>query len=505
MIQILRNNQRALMLVVAVLTIVAFIFLYNTTQLDELSSIQNPTIYGKPLDRLAIDRQVKNYQLTMALGQYELLEKLGGTAPDQDRAITDYIWNVLVLRHEAGALGILPTDSQVAAHIKSLPLFQTSGQFDPAKYAAFVGEQLTPRGFTELQLEEVVRDVLKLEAVAAVVEAPAALGKGEIESAKRFFQPVTAQFVKFEAAAGADSITVTNEEVAAFHQQNQAALQSGETRDVEVLVFALPDNAPADGKERVNALQKLADAASKAASQMASTAESLEQAAAKAGARFLKLAGLERSGDTDSDDVENAIDRTATADLASAAFLLDRAGATSDVIQSGDAFYILRVSSISPARPLTLDEARDRIEEQIKAQKAQQAFQARATSGFAALQSAVQSGKSFAEAAAAQNLKIESLSGVAPSSEKAGPDERQVAAATLFLKDGELSPLERASWGAFVVSLQSRGEPDAKALATREEEIREGILRNKRDLLFMEWIRANREAARITVPGAPGQ
>ena len=74
MIQIFRKNQRGLMLLVAFITIVAFVFLYNTDQLDELASTQNPTIYGKSLNPAAIDRQVRNYQLTAALGEFDLLE-----------------------------------------------------------------------------------------------------------------------------------------------------------------------------------------------------------------------------------------------------------------------------------------------------------------------------------------------------------------------------------------------------------------------------------------------
>ena len=89
------------MLVVAVLTIVAFIFLYNTTQLDELATVKNPTIYGKSLTPLAIDRQVKNYQLTLALGPLDLLQKLGGASQDQDRALTEFVWNLLVLQHQS--------------------------------------------------------------------------------------------------------------------------------------------------------------------------------------------------------------------------------------------------------------------------------------------------------------------------------------------------------------------------------------------------------------------
>jgi vacuolar-type H+-ATPase subunit D/Vma8 len=38
------------------------------------------------------------------------------------------------------------------------------------------------------------------------------------------------------------------------------------------------------------------------------------------------------------------------------------------------------------------------------------------------------------------------------------------------------------------------------AFGARESQIRESLLRNKRDLLFMEWLRVSREAARITMP-----
>ena len=124
MIQIFRKNQRVLMIVIACLTIVSFILLYNTHELDLLASGKNPSIYGKALNPVAIERQVKNYQLTLSLGQFELLRSLGGTAQDRDAALTDFVWNLLVLQHQSRALGIEPTDSQVANRIKEIPLFQ---------------------------------------------------------------------------------------------------------------------------------------------------------------------------------------------------------------------------------------------------------------------------------------------------------------------------------------------------------------------------------------------
>ena len=170
------------MIIIATLTIVAFILLYNTRQIDELANLQNPTIYGRSLNPAAIDRQVKNYQLTLSLGQFDLLRALGGMTQDREMAITDFVWNLLVLQHQAHEMGIEPSDDQVANRIKDVPRFQTNGQFDPAKYSSFVAEQLAPKGYSERQLEEVMRDALRLEGIQAVVESPVALGADEIKA-----------------------------------------------------------------------------------------------------------------------------------------------------------------------------------------------------------------------------------------------------------------------------------------------------------------------------------
>ena len=63
--------------------------------------------------------------------------------------------------------------------------FQTDGQFDSGKYKTFVLEQLGPRGFTELQLENLIRDALRFERVKAIVSAPVAVSEAEILDAAR--------------------------------------------------------------------------------------------------------------------------------------------------------------------------------------------------------------------------------------------------------------------------------------------------------------------------------
>ena len=118
-------------------------------------------------------------------------------ARDENRALDEFIWNRLVMHHQAKELGIEPTDTQIASHIKAVPVFQTNGQFDPVRYKTFLLEQLGPRGLTELQLENVIRDALRVERIKAIVGAPVAVSEAEIREVARVYEKVNAQEVRF--------------------------------------------------------------------------------------------------------------------------------------------------------------------------------------------------------------------------------------------------------------------------------------------------------------------
>jgi hypothetical protein len=499
MIHIFRKNQRVLMLLISALTIVAFIFLYNTRQLDDLSNVRNPVIYGKALTQVAIDRHVKNYQLTMSLGQYDLLRKLGGMAQEREAALSEFVWNLIVLQHQSRELGIEPTDDQVADRIKNLPLFKSENQFDPRKYSTFVSEQLTPRGFTERQLEEVMRDAIRLESLSEIVEAPAAMSEEELKATMRIFQPVTAEVIKFNKDAKSDSVPVAPEEIASIFENNKAALNTTETRAINYVAFELPEASKLEGKEKTEALQKLANAASVVTDTIAQGSVSLETAAKNAGLKITKLAAFDRSGSQpkNGDPKSTLIAQS----LAPAAFLLAGPGKSSDVVQAGDAFYIFEITEVNPARPLTLDEAKPEIEARLRSQKSDQLFMQSTTAALNSIRSALQAGKPLNEAATSPGVTIENLTAVVPAAKDATSEQQLITANTLLLKDGEISNLAQAPWGAFAVRLTARGPADSKAFGDRESEIRTNMIRNKRDLLFAEWLRTSREAANITMPG----
>jgi peptidyl-prolyl cis-trans isomerase D len=495
MITILRKNQRVLMLVIAILTIVAFIWLYNPADTYQLGRGTVATIYGRKVSQADVERQVKTYQLALAMGQLSLLENLGGMAQDENQALDEFIWNLFVLHHQAKELGVEPTDSQIAERIKAVRAFQTGGQFDPSKYKAFVLEQLGPRGFTEHQLENVIRDTLRLERIREIVTSPTAVSDLEFQDTARVLQELSAQVVRFPLASVAGSATVTEEEVKDFYQQYGRALTTPETRAVTYVKFEpVAGEKPLAGREKVEALQRLADAATAFSEETSAT--SFEKAASTRGLTVETTPEFDRAGAASTAGTEPiAADLK---NLAPAAFLLTEQNPVSDVIQSGEAFFVLKLAKVNPQRPMTLEEVRPMAEKQLGARKAERLLREKAEPALAKIREAMAAGKSFSDAAAAEGMQVKNFDHLNPSGENISSEEQGIAAATLLMEPGQLSGLISDADGAFAVYLFERVPLDAAALE-KKPELMARILESKRRLLFQTWLSSARDAARVTL------
>jgi len=492
MINVFRLHQKKLMLVITILTIFAFIWLYNPSKLKDLNANSAYTVYGKTLTEADVRRQAHKFFLARDLGQVDLISELAGMAQNENQMVDAFVWNLYVLQHEATELGIDPTDTQTADRIKTIPVFQTGGQFDPAKYAVFVNEKLGPRGFTNLQLEEVVKDSLRLEMLRDVISAPVGVSPAEIEEAGKLLQKVDVQTVNFPMDAVVSSVTVSEDELKnLFAQyQNSPYMVMPETRVAEVVEFAIPaDSKPADGKN-VEALQKLADAAVDFSNKAA--AGDFGQAASAAGLTVKKTAEFDRSG------MSRGGDQSAAADLpgiAPSVFLLAESKPVSDPIQVGDKFYVAKLVAINPRRAMTFDEARLGLEAQARRAKAAELLQQNATAAIAKIREAMAGGKSFADAATDAGLKVESINGVSPTA--AAPDQGAIMRATLLMNPGQLSGFIPGMQGGYVVYLASRAPLDEAQIAKEKADIVPGIEKGKRDMLFQNWLVTAREAAKI--------
>ena len=500
MLAVLRKNQQILMLIVAILTIVAFIWLYNPTdKFHKFGKNDAFEIYGRTVQQAEVDREARAYGLALGLGLTDFVKDLGGLGSDEQASLSDFILNVAVMRHEAPLLGIGATDDQVASAIRGLSLFHTGGAFDPAKYASFLQEQLAPKGFTERQLEEIVRDSVRTAALRRVVTSPVAIGESQVREAARIYQPVTAQMLRFESDSLAKTAEVKPEEVSAFYERNKRGLVAPETRDIALVSFELPAAAQKlEGKERASALQKLADqaeAADKAIRAEIAKGADFAKAASKTSLQARKSAAIERDG------TSKGKDAGLPAGVVSGAFRLQKSGEVSDLIQEGNTFYLVTVEGSSPARQLALAEVTDRITNLLKRQKASQAAAEAAAKSLGQIRTAMTAGKSFADAAKAAGVKTQQVGPVSPSDPKLTPEQQAAVSSTLGLKDGELGQLQPAPWGAMAVWLQKRDPLTDAQWKEHREALSKTILGNEQELLFQEWLRSARAASQLRILG----
>lgn len=494
----IRKHQRWLMLVIAFLTIIAFAFLYNTTNLDRVGVNTVATIYGRGVMQVDVERALRNYHLSIALGQLDLVRDLAGAARNENEAAENFIWNLMVLQHEAAALGVEPGQQAVVDRIKSLPVFQTGGVFDPMKYSAFVQEQLAPRGFTERQLEAVIKDALRLEGVRSLTSVPAVLFKDQVEMIRSRLAPMDVGVIRFGAAAKAADAEVPDEELKAAFEAGKESLQMPEKRAVHYVAFVLPENAKGvKDKARIEALQKLSAETGDFVQALGDKTQSLEEAARARGLE-VRTTPLFAKGGRASEALDG-LDKEVVPAAAEAAFQLPTLG-TLEIVQLGqDGYAVIELTHIEAGRPLTFEEAEADLRAGLAAARRSQQAQAAAEKTLETIRENLAAGRPLAEAAKGAGAEVEAIKGLSILTGDLSPAQRQITAAALDLPTGTLGQFIPDATGGFAVYVETRGEPDAAVIARQMPMIEAGLLGEKRMLLFAQWLVTARQAAGLQI------
>jgi len=495
----IRKHQRWLMTFIAILTVIAFAWLYNTTDLERVGTNIVAKIYGRDVMVVDIERSLRNYQLALALGQFELVRDLAGTAQTEDQAAENFIWNLMVLQHEAARLGVEPGNDVLLERIKSLPVFQTDGRFDPLKYAAFLQDQLAPRGFTERQLESVVRDALRLEGVRALVQSPAMLQPAALGPALERLAPVDVEVLRFPAAELAKNVAVTDEELEQAFAARQDQLQAPERRAVRYVAFVLTrDEAELENRERVAALQRVATATGDLIQALAEEGLTLEAAAAARGLELQTTPLFAPDGSTGGALVD--LDGEVVPAVAGLAFRLPPGEGNYEIVELGNEGYaVIEVAEIEESRPLTLEEARADLRATLIENKRDQIVRDTADATLAAIRHGLGEGKTFAEAAAQANAKPERIERLSAWGEDLTPEQRQVAGLVMEQPVGALTDFQPSPAGGFAVFVTQRHEPDAETLAAQRPMVEQGLLQGEQMLAFLQWLTTAREVADLQI------
>src|SRR5215469_11819600 len=289
-----------------------------------------------------------------------------GAGLNQNQATIQFIVNLLVLRHEAEGLGIRPSASEVADVVRKLPAFQGDSGFDINKLNELVQNGLAPLGLAEDHIEQLVRDQISLNEIQKLLAAGVSLPKSELdENFQRGYDKLYVSVIRFRSGDFDKDIKITDEDVQKYYDAHKAELKTEEKRKVEFVQLTLnEEEKKLTGKERIEALQKLADRATDFTQALLEKGGNFKQAAAK----FQRQ--VHETGEFTGAEPDPQL--KANPQLAAAAFKLSEQEPHSDAVQQTDGFYILHLIGKTEARPLTLEEARPKIVDALKKTRARE-------------------------------------------------------------------------------------------------------------------------------------
>lgn len=501
MINILRKNQKGLWIVIAMLCI-PFVFYFSNSRVGPVGNNQFGKIYGRPISTVEFQRSSRLFMLARDLGMYLFLQDMVAGANSENEAHAEFTWNRLILQHEAERLGIQPTMEEVATVVKGLRPFAGKSGFDVEKYNEFTQTVLPTMGFSDAEIEELAGDQLTLQKLKTLIGSGVRISESESrENYDHAYGKLNVSVIRLRSEDLAKEVNVTDDDIAKYYDAHKTELKSEEKRKVSFVTFGLDEEQKKlAGRERVEALQKVAD-----------RANDFTQALLEKGANFNQIAGkFQLPVQVTGEFMQSAPDPLLIGNqqLASTAFELTPEEANSDAVQAGDAFYILHLDGMDPAKPLTLEEARPKIVEAVKSERVRELVSTKGAELAHKIREAVKAGAPIEAAVQQAGVPAEKLPpfalsdgatmkaqpGEQPHPEEA-PDQQTVKAAVAEMEPGAVSELLPTPTGGVVAILEKRDAPPPELTQLAKPMFDSQVTRGKQQLAFYEWLQERRREA----------
>ena len=328
-----------------------------------------------PVVASAAGTDITHSQLQNAFDQrYQRIRQMFGDNFDPDlmppaqirRNVLDGLVGQAVMQGYAADTGYRVSDASLLAQLRSDPQFQDNGQFSAERYRALLAQA----NISPAQYEASLRGGLMNQQVQQIVAAGAFAAPAEVDQAYKLAnQQRDTRYLVFDPAAFRGDVNISAGEIEQYYKQNadqfqrpqrvklsyvsldagsvsapepdagalkalyeqkKSSLGSPETRSAEVVRVAIDPKDDAASRE---AIQKVAAAVK--------SGDSLSEAANK-----VQSASLQKLSDQSKTDTSPA--------LGNALFDLDKGG-LSNPIRGDDAWYLGRVTTITPASTPAFD------------------------------------------------------------------------------------------------------------------------------------------------------
>ena len=489
------------MIVIAILAIPFIFYFVKTPDYGAIRADQFARIYDRNVSALEAQQIARLLNLAQALGMSDFVGTMtAGAGFNQNQAAVQFIVNLLVLRHEADRLGLRPSASEIADVVRKLPAFQGDSGFDINKFNDLVQNGLAPLGLSEEHIEQLVRDQISLNEIQDLLAAGVSLPKSELdENFRRGYDKLYVSVIRFRSADFDKDIKINDEDVQKYYEAHKSELKAGEKRKVEFVELTMTEEEKKlTGKERIEALQKLADRATDFTQALLQKDADFKQAAAKSQLPVHETAEFTAT----EPDPQLKVDPQ----LGAAAFKLSAQEPNSDPVQAADGFYILHLIGTTEARPLTLEEAKPKIVDALKKTRSRELMSTKGAEVAQQLREEKKSGQPFEAAIQKVGVKPEKLppfSLIEEEQQKSDAKEQKnqpseliaVKNAVGLLKADDVSDFVPSGTDGFIAILEKRDSPADANAGEKKAVFEKRILENKERLVLVEWLRDRQQAA----------
>jgi peptidyl-prolyl cis-trans isomerase D len=426
----------------------------------------------------------------------------------RQQALDDLIERTLILQ-EADRLGITINQDETRKRIAETPAFQRGGQFDKTLYL----RQLSASRMTPGEFEKAMQISGLIAKLLDGVRDTAKLSDKELFELYRMEnEKANLQFIKVDSPRFEDGIEVSPEELKAYYEESKENYRIPERVKVRYLAFD-----PQQYKEKEEITQEELEQSYRINKERFTQEKQVSARHILIKADKEKGSAGEEAARTKAEDIRKRIDQgedfaklaeqfsedpgTASkgGNLGSfkkgqmvkpfeeAAFSLTP-GEVSPVVKSQFGFHIIKVESVEEEKVQSLEEVRSTLEEEMKAEKANQTVRREARRAG----SLIYRSGNLVEYADEQNLKVEETDFFAQGEPigKIGIN-KEVSDAIFELKAGEVSPVVSAGKNYYVFQLVEREESSLPPL----EKVKDAVTRNLKKERANE--KAQKEADRI--------
>ena len=499
MIHTLRRFGQPLMILLTVITVIAFTWWSPSWYAKSDRSGPVTVIHGKPVSAETWRREGRVMDIHAKLGGIYVMAldpgaRFGGTS----RAGVE---NSLLFEAEADALGITATSAEMEDQLSNrMPAFRgADGKFDPARFDMFAQAVLQPEGFSKSQIELFLRGEVRVRKVAELVASLAPATPSEIkEDFLRERLTTEASYVALKAADFRKDQKVTEDDLRKRYEAKKDFLKTEEKRKVRFAAFTLPpapeikgpDGKPIEDLKRTEQLQQLANNAYDFAALLVQPGAKFDDLAKAAGATLGETAEFFTTEKGPS-EIE------ASPKVAEEAFKLTTEKPYSAHISLRNGTYVLALKEIKAPEQQTLEQARKQLENELIEEKTDTAMRARAEEIRVKLTEACKGGKSFYDAAQALGMKAEpfpAFSAMQPPPPSAAHGD-VIPAAARKLAPGEISGAIVANGAVLVVHVDQRPAVDEKGMDEAKDRITKMIEGRRMGETFEAWLAERRQAA----------